>query len=383
MELYIFNRELELEGVSDDFNSLIWIRRYFKPGEFTLVAPLTDDNINLLKRENIIYKKGDNEAGYIETMNLKLNEAGQEEIHIQGKFLTNYLSRRIIWGNDSLNSTVEVAMRNLVNKNAITAPAERIIPNLVLGSLKGYSETIKKSISYATVSDVLQEIAESNGFGFRINFNHLARKLEFEVYKGVNRTVNQISIAPCIFSRDFENILQQEYIDSLNNYKNVVLVAGAGEGALRRKTSLGFASGLDRHELFVDAREISDKKMVTVVTEEIDEEGNTVYEEKEEEVSMTDSEYIPLLKQKGNEALSECYDIQSFESLINSRGNNAYKVDYELGDLVTVYDEKWKLTLDTRITEIEEIYEGGTVEIRPTFGNNVPTILDKLKRRVK
>lgn len=66
MDLKIFNRELELIGIIDNFTSLMWTRRYFKSGEFQLEAPLTFDNINILKRENIIFKgNGDTEAGFM------------------------------------------------------------------------------------------------------------------------------------------------------------------------------------------------------------------------------------------------------------------------------------------------------------------------------
>lgn len=389
MELKIFNRNLELIGIIDNFTSLIWTRKYFKPGEFHLVAPLTVDTINLLKRENIIYKgSGDTEAGYIETVNISLNTSGEEIMTIHGKFITNYLERRIVWGNDNVNSTSEVAMRSLIDKNAITCPTERIIPNLKLGALKGYTETVKKSVSDKNLIEAVQEIAETSQLGYKNTLDYINKKILFEVYKGVDRTVNQSLIAPCIFSRDFENILEQEYTDSLNNFRNVTLVAGAGEGAARKRTSVGFATGLDRFELFTDARDISDKKTISMpkIDEDtgeyvVDEEGNTVYEDTE--VEMSDSEYLPLLKQRGNEKLAECEEIKTFESKINTKGNNIYKVDYDLGDIVTVMDKKWGLTIDTRITEIEEVYESGKVEINPTFGNNIPTILDKIKRMVR
>lgn len=382
MEIKIFNRELELIGILDNFISLIWTRRYFQSGEFQLVAPLTVDSVNLLKRENIVYNgNGDNEAGYIETVNISRNTSGEEIMTIYGKFITNYLERRIVWGNDNVDSTSEVAMRSLVNKNAITCPSERIISNLQLGALKGYTETVKKSVSDKSLIEAVQEIAETSQLGYRNTLDYINKKILFEVYKGVDRTVNQSLIAPCIFSRDFENILEQEYTDSLNNFRNVTLVAGAGEGSARKRTTVGFASGLDRFELFTDARDISDKKTISIPTNQVDENGNTIYEDTE--IEMTDSEYIPLLKQRGSEKLAECTDIKTFDSKINTRGNNIYKVDYDLGDIVTIQDKRWGLTIDTRITEIEEVYEGGKVEINPTFGNNVPTLIDKIKRMVR
>ena len=45
-----------------------------------------------------------------------------------------------------------------------------------------------------------------------------------------------------------------------------------------------------------------------------------------------------------------------------------------------MHDKSWNITIDTQITEIQEIYENGYVSIVPTFGNNIPTIMDKLKK---
>ncbi len=57
MELYIFNRDLELIGILDTFTSLRWIRRYFKSGEFELHCALDSNTLELLKRDNVVYKK--------------------------------------------------------------------------------------------------------------------------------------------------------------------------------------------------------------------------------------------------------------------------------------------------------------------------------------
>lgn len=64
-------------------------------------------------------------------------------------------------------------------------------------------------------------------------------------------------------------------------------------------------------------------------------------------------------------------------------GNNKYKKDYDLGDIVTVVDKNWRIRIDTRITEIEEAYEEKGFEVNVTFGNNIPTIIDKIKQTVR
>ncbi|RFM19217.1 hypothetical protein C1147_12305 [Clostridium botulinum] len=261
MELYIFNRDLELKGILDTFTSLRWVRKYNKSGEFELHCALNFNTLDLLKRENIVYKKDDVEAGYIETRQLKIGEDGQEYLEVKGKFLTNYLDRRISWDRVSFDGKTEDLMRKLVLENAITPTnLDRKIPNLILGDLKGFTEDIKYTNSFGNIIEQLENISNTNNLGYRNILNIKNRKILFDVYKGVDRTINNGTTAPCIFSRDFENILEQEYTDSLNNYKNTTLIAGSGEGSARKITSIENGTGLDRYELYVDARDITDKE---------------------------------------------------------------------------------------------------------------------------
>ena len=131
-------------------------------------------------------------------------------------------------------------------------------------------------------------------------------------------------------------------------------------------TAINEKDGLDRYELFVDARDLSDTETVDGVEKEI-----------------PWSRYEMLLIQRGSEKLSEYQLSNVFESKVNLTGNFVYKVDFDLGDIVTCHDHLWGITLDTRITEIEEVYEGNKTEINVTFGNNVPTLIDKIKAKMR
>ncbi|NFI38803.1 hypothetical protein FDA27_07275 [Clostridium botulinum] len=385
MELYIFNRNLELIGILDIFTSLRWIRRYNKTGEFELHCALDSNILELLKRDNVIYKKDDAEAGYIETRQLKIEEDGQEYLEVKGKFLTNYLDRRISWDRVNFSGKTEELMRKLVNDNAINpVNINRKIPNLILGNLKGFTEDIKYPNSFGNILEQLENISNTNNLGYRNILDIKNRLIKFDVYKGVDRTLNNGTIAPCIFSRDFENILEQEYTDSLNNYRNTTLIAGAGEGKDRKITSIEEGTGLDRYELYVDARDIQDTETVTVTITDYDEEGNvTGSHEEDQEVEIPWERYKPLLIQRGKEKLEECQEVQTFDSKINTSGNNKYKVNFDLGDIVTVVDKNWGIRIDTRITEIEEVYEEKGLEVNVVFGNNIPTIIDKIKQVVR
>lgn len=363
MEIYIFNREIELQGILDRFDSLLWNRKYFKPGDFELHCSLNDKSIQLLKEGNIVYKDNGSEAGYITSKQLYKDVEGKEVIRVKGSFLTNYLSQRINWGRINFNGKTELLIRQLITDNAISpSNIDRKINNLVLGDLKNFIDIIQYQNSFGNIIECLENISNTSNIGYRSIFDIQEKKIIFDLYKGVDRSINNGVRAPCIFSRDFENILEQEYTESVNDYKNTCLIAGSGEAEERRLTSIEVGQGIDRYELFVDARDLEDTK---------------------DEVRMSDFEYFPILKQRGNEKLKEHDKIKTFDSKVDTAGNNIYKKDYNLGDIITKEDYKWNLTIDTRITGIEEVYEEKGMEIYATFGNDIPNILDKLRQVVK
>jgi hypothetical protein len=379
MELYVFDRELNFKGILESYSSFIWRRKYSKCGEFELHCSLTSETLELLKKENIIWKKGDLEAGYIEYRNLKQDTEGKETLVVKGKFLTGYLGRRIIWGIEKIKTTPELAMRYLIDKHCINPDnPDRIIPYLKLNHLKGIPDDFyylsanqitwepvamnlpetEKQTSYKNLLEEIESIATTNELGIRTLLDIQNKQMLFDVYQGLDRTAEQSENAPAIFSREFENILEQEYTDSLNNYRTVALVAGEGEGTARQFVTVGSGTGFDRYELFIDARDLQQE-------------------------DMTNEGYEAVLQNRGQSKLAEMREIQTFESKININSNLKYKEDFELGDIVTCTSKKWGITIDTRITEVEEIYEENGFDVNITFGNNIPTLIDKIKQVVR
>lgn len=363
MELKIFNRQLSLIGIIDSFSSLIWNRKYNSIGEFQLNILFTEENNSLLKLENIIYKDN-GEAGFIISKEIKIDDNGAETIEVKGKFIIGYLERRIIWGCEDINSNVVDASHQLIINNCIDCIEKRKIPNLSIEENKEINIPLTKQVSYDNLSDTLSAIAQTHELGLKVDFDIFAKKLIFKIYKGIDRSISQKVTAPIIFSREFENVLNQNYLESNSNHKNVALIAGAGEGADRKTTTIGDENGLDRYELFVDARDIADTRYIDGENE-----------------SIPNDEYRELLITRGYEKLAEQYKIKTFDSTINTNSNLIYKQDYDLGDIVTFFDKKWGLTIDTRITEISEIYDIEGVTVNITFGNSVPTLMDIIKRK--
>jgi hypothetical protein len=365
MNIYVFDRSLNLIGIIDNFSSLRWHRCFNKYSEFELHLDLTADNLALLVRDNIICKSDSTqEAAYIDYRGLDQDDTGKETLVIKGRFLKSYFDRRIIWTQELLNVAYEVAMRTLVKDQCITPTlTDRIIPNLQLGALKSYVGNVNYQVTYTNLFDELINLTNLSNLGFRILLDTVNKKLNFDVYQGLDRTSGQSINPRCIFSTDFENVLTQSYVDSANNLSNVALVGGTGDGSARKLITVGSSVGLDRRELWVDAKEISN----------INSTDSSV---------IADAIYLPMLTAKGSADLALTGDIKTFDSKININSNLVYKTDYDLGDKVTCIKRKWGVTIDTVITEIEETYEEQGLQINITFGNNIPTLLEKIKQLI-
>ena len=361
MDIYVFDRDLNYIDNIDMFTSLIWIRRYYTAGKFELHCPVTEHNIKTLVRNNIVSIQGSEEVGIVEYRNLSIDEEGREILKVMGRFFTSVLDRRILYTTEQYtNKQVEVIMRNMVNNNCINTDAKRKLP-IILGSLNNFPERIDYQKSYGNLLEELSILSQTTGIGFFIRTDLEQKKHYFETYKGIDRSIAQSENLHVVFSRDYDNLYNQEYTDDVNNLRTTALVAGEGEGADREIVVVNDNySGLDRYELYVDARDLQ---------REVD------------DIILSDEEYRNLLTQRGLEKLSEYKDIQTFEGSIVTN-NYKYKEDFDLGDIVTIIDRKWNVVVNTRITEITEIYENGRIEIIPTLGNSIPTILDKIKRTV-
>ena len=114
MEVRIYDRDLNFKGVIENHTSLIWTRKYYEPGNFEIHAPITEQNLRLLAKGNIISKRGSSEAGVIEDIENEESDL-KNEITAKGRFLSSYMDRRLIKSTVNFSGKIEVAMRNLLS----------------------------------------------------------------------------------------------------------------------------------------------------------------------------------------------------------------------------------------------------------------------------
>ena len=78
--------------------------------------------------------------------------------------------------------------------------------------------------------------------------------------------------------------------------------------------------------------------------------------------------------------LAELQPARSLDASINPYGGLIYKVDYDVGFKVKIVSKKWGVSMDSRITEIEETYDTDGLTLDVTFGKGLLTLSQKLKQ---
>lgn len=374
MELYVYSSEMELQGIVEKIASLIWTRRYWSCGEFKLLVPFTEEHSRMLVKNNIIMKRGDDEAAQIRYVSITKNSQGLEEIEVQGKFLIAWIGKRIIKKQIITNDTTQNILYRIVREN-VTNPADtaRKIPDVSIATDDEDTESgviDYTSEQYTNAQLAAETAAKAAKLGIRMRTDARTGAHVFSVYEGRDLTAgNTAGNAPCIFSQEFDNIVEQEYTNSVENLKTTAFVGGEEKEGVARKVAEvgGSAAGLAREEVFINATDI--------VQEYEDDDG--------EQVTLTDTEYLALLSARGAEELEQYAETLSFGSKINTFANLIYRTDYDLGDRVTCANKRWGIRIDVRITEIAETYQNNVEEIDITFGESLPALLTQIRQITK
>ena len=383
VELRVYDTELTPLGVIDEIASLLWTLTYWNEGtvgDFSLLAPMTENNKKLLVKGNIIILH-DGAADYtddagnwrraaqIRYRHITKSVEGAEQIEVQGWFLKKWLSKRIILNKIVMTGTEQEKITRIVRENHGTgAAARRQFQRFVILQQKdlGGSRTEYANEDFIDAGVEVYNRALAGKLGYDILVNENTQQYGFWLYKGKDLTSgNTEGNAPSIFSRDFDNVNEQEYTESDEGKKNVMYVTGVADdtGTVPLVVVDHGGEGLDRDEVYVDMSSISRQ-----------------YTENEVEVTISEAEYLKLLAAAASDGLEDYGETVSFTAGINISSNLKYGEDFNLGDRVTCIERNWGIRIDVRITAVGMAYQNGTKEIEATLGESLPTLLKQIRK---
>ena len=387
IDIKVLNTNYEIIGIIDTYESFIWTDRFSSPGDFELYTPFSDYILNLCQQDYYLAIDASYHNMIIEDIQLQTNADTGTHLIIKGRSLESILDRRIVWKQTTISSTKDHTLITGVNKILSDAfllsdkeyTNKRILPNFFIKKPESnfvnpsgnQFEIEKTQFTGDQIDTIMNDICESFEIGYRILFGYQLKKLYslpiqvwnptnktwvdksdigdfdlyFELYLGYDRSYDQpegSNLPYVVFSPNFDNIINTNYLDSVNTMKNVTLVMGEDQGSTRKRLIVGDGEGLFRRELYTDARDLQSSDY-----------GSS-------------TKYKAAMKQRGLESLYENSRITSYEGEVEALHSFIYGVDFFMGDIIQISNEFGK-NGKARVIEWVRSESDSGVDVYPTF----------------
>lgn len=344
-------------------------------GTFEIKVPINEQSLPYLMVQGnyVLFEKLGNKL----TMGVikYFHKEGLEsvEVDIKGYMLSHLLSYRCFPKTYRKYGRVFDIQREFVTNMFINPEDDRRKVEEFMLSPNYATDT--ERIQYCqTGSDLAESIREMNApyhYGFSLTpaiakYSPISGRTQnimsivFEQYVPADHRVkNEAGNLPVVFDTDLNNLEDVMYEINGTKAKSTVLVAGEDAGEKRHLVEGGDteATGLNRNEFYVDARDLQT-------------------ETDDEEEPMSDEEYEEALLERGMEKLQENALQYAFEATAYTKSNCAfqYGTDYKNGDFVTVIDRMLGLSVGVQITGVtRSLTETGDI-LDLIFGNQVLSV---------
>lgn len=349
MDIYVLDGLSGVKDIISTFQSCIWNVQYFGQNDFELVVNASTKNVDVLKPGAYLVRDCDmTQSEYHNIMVIQNYELDFDSekgwlLTLTGKGLKNdLLKRRIVWSQTNLTGYAEVGIRQVITENVISPPyADRIIDNFTLDTINNYTEEIDLQLLGENIAEWVEEICTTYGYGWDIYIKN--NKYVFKLYKGVDRTYDQNTVTPVVFSPEYDNLLSSSYTYNMSNYQNAALIGGEGEGIDQKTATIGEASGLNRYETYIDGSSVSSNGEI-----------------------ITEEQYMAMLEEYGKTQLDQTVFTENFSGEIETDGIYKINQDYFLGDIVQIHNEKG-IEAKPRIVEIIYAIDENGTSVVPTF----------------
>lgn len=333
------------------YQSLMIKREFYGTGSFKLTLKRGAPGGNRLARDRILYLHGREDTFLL----IEKVTRTEDTVTADGMMLKGLAARRIClppltvgddpyrgFGWDRFTGDAESAILHYAAAN-LAAPDDekRRMARLVLAENRGRGEVLPWQARFDRLSDVLSTIGQTTGMGWDLRADFTGKQFVLGAWEGRNRTEGA---GRAVFSREVGSATAITCTDDGSGLVNCVYAGGAGEDENRMVYSIGNdCAGWERHEHFT---------------------------------ALSGAESVEMLTLGAQQKLSP--PRLTLTAQVQDCSLCRYRVDYDVGDLVTVMDEG--ASMNARLIAMQETHENGMVALAATFGDAPVTLVSRLKQ---
>ena len=360
-----------LEKCIDSYSSLTWCERFQKPGNFELHLRADTNLLRYLQQSRLLITRADTDRAMIpDRVVLTTSTENGNYLKISGMSAEGVMRRRIIPQKMSFMASAYPDAAHVLNyliqeniggwwyyhRDSSHGPntwGAHMWVNVIQKGTDdaGIPAAIDLQPYGQNLGTVIEQVCTARGMGFRLPFDPDTGNLLYEFFIGKDRTISQSENAPVIFSPQFNNLSETDYIYDRSAVATVALAGGEGDGANRKEGSRQrwsreyFGVGMNARSIFVDAKGLSSN--TTGIN------GNAV-------------KYQELLNSTAYDALHNANEMHDFSGKVLPGGQFRYRTDYFLGDTVSVQND-YGINGSAVVSEVTEIVDESGYQVVPTL----------------
>lgn len=375
MDLIVYDSELNELGIIDEFKSLVWTLRFYEAGSFELRAPMTENNIALLRKNRYLYRPDAEETVFIKSISETLQD-GERLIIVSGAFLEGLLDKRTITHkgySSSMRDTLKKYIEDIQGYYSFGYPGMSV----EIADDEDINKWDMESVIGKNLGDYTRSLLRAENRAVKIDFYPSEKRMICRVVSGADRT-------DVVFSSENLNLYNTEYnyseegCYSLVECFAVVKDEEAERDPAKEKMLYAAMGGRD----YSGSQQVSGLELTNyyeVIEAVIVKEEKTTYDDegnpqtviiKKVDYETTHENLLAICKQH--------YQPYT-ENFSGTAVGGGFRSEWHLGDIVTIEDTARGTSYQKQIEEVTEVFEAGTKRVDVLFGAPMRTVIDLIK----
>lgn len=321
-------------------DGLSWIERYQSPGEFQLIVENDISVLETLPLGSLISHNDTLEVMIVENREIARDEKKQLKVTLSGRSVETFAENRVTAGSEQplyyLDVDTDVAYVETVGPASPSSLAvDQIMTRVIFGTEEedawlntntyATMRTVESAVTYVVkrgdVYKILMELLKMSNAGIKNVRPTTGTTLDLIVHDGADLTTS------VIFYAQYEDLDDAQYFWSVKDWKNFAWVQGKYSGRVvmaRGMTNFFEPLSRNRRYQYVEAQDLEGTYIPGPVPE--------------------------IVKARGQSDLDKHTQVTLIQATVSVTAQPKFKINYDVGDLVTVFGE-FDVAQTMRVTE--------------------------------